>query len=97
MVTDMDFGLKNSVVLKISSVFEKFDSVEKVFIYGSRAMGNYRNGSDIDLSIKGKLTTKTFYRILHELDDLNLPHMIDLSQIEDIKNPDLIDHINRRG
>jgi len=97
MVSNMNFGLKNSVLEKISSVFEQFNAVEKVIIYGSRAMGNYRNGSDIDLSIKGDLTIKDFYRIIRDLDDINLPHMIDLSRIEDIKSPNLLDHINRRG
>ncbi len=69
----------------------------KVMVCGSRAMGNYRNGSDIDLTIQGSLTQRNFYDILHGLDDLNLPYMIDLSQMENINNPDLIDHINRRG
>ncbi|HZJ19423.1 MAG TPA: nucleotidyltransferase domain-containing protein [Pricia sp.] len=93
----MKFGLKNSVIDKISSVFEQYDGIEKVMVYGSRAMGNYRNGSDIDLTIQGSLTQRNFYDILHGLDDLNLPYMIDLSQMENINNPDLIDHINRRG
>lgn len=97
MGTDMDFGLKNSVIDKIGSVFEQYESVKKVIVYGSRAMGNYRNGSDIDLTIKGDLTRRNFYDILHGLDDLNLPYMIDLSRIENIKNPNLLDHIDRRG
>src|SRR5680860_1891310 len=93
----MKFGLKNSVIDKISSVFEQYDGIEKVMVYGFRAMCNYRNGSDIDLTIQGSLTQRNFYDILHGLDDLNLPYMIDLSQMENINNPDLIDHINRRG
>ena len=93
----MKFGLDHSVVDKIGSVFKQYPNVEKVFVYGSRAMGNYRNGSDIDLSIQGDLNREDFYSILHKLDDLNLPYMIDLSQIEKIFNEKLIDHINRRG
>jgi len=93
----MKFGLKDSVIDKISSVFERYGGIEKVIVYGSRAMGNYRNGSDIDLTIKGDLARKNFYRILQELDNLNLPYMIDLSQLENIKNTNLTDHINRQG
>lgn len=93
----MRFGLKNSVINRIGSVFEPYEKIEKVIIYGSRSMGNYRNGSDIDLSIKGGLSTRNFYSILQNLDDLNLPYMIDLSIFEDIDNSNLIDHINRRG
>lgn len=93
----MRFGLKNDDIDKIGSVFEKYENVKKVIVYGSRAMGNYRNGSDIDLTIKGNLTSRNFYDILQELDDLMLPYLIDLSKIEDIANPDLLDHIRRRG
>ncbi len=93
----MKFGLKQNVIDKIGSVFEQYGSVKEVIVYGFRAMGNYRNGSDIDLTNKGDLTERNFYDILHGLDNLDLPYMIDLSQFESIDNPDLTDHINRRG
>ena len=50
----MQFGLKQTTIDKINSVFEKYPDVEQVIIYGSRAKGNYRNGSDIDITLKGK-------------------------------------------
>ena len=93
----MKFGLKNSVIDKISSVFERFDGIEKVIVYGSRAMGNYRNGSDIDLTIKGTLTERNFYDILDGLDNLNLPYMMDISRFDLINNENLVDNINRKG
>ncbi len=93
----MKFGLKQNLIDKISSVFEQYGSVKEVIVYGSRAMGNYRNGSDIDLTIKGNLTQRNFYDIFHGLDDLDLPYMIDISQFESINNTDLTDHINQRG
>lgn len=50
----MKFGLKDETILKIQSAFIKFPGIEKVVIYGSRAKGNYRNGSDIDITLFGK-------------------------------------------
>jgi predicted nucleotidyltransferase len=79
-------------------VLSNSPDVTKAILYGSRAKGNYKNGSDIDLTVMGNaLTLKTIYKIENELDDLLLPYKIDLSIFENISNPDLIDHINRVG
>lgn len=92
------FGLKNSQISLIQSVFKKYNSIEKAVLYGSRAKGNYRNGSDIDLTLIGfGLDLTTLLKIENELDDLLLPHKIDLSIFHKIENPDLIEHINRVG
>ena len=67
-------------------------------MYGSRAKGNYKPGSDIDLTLKGKeLNLKLLNKISLELDDLLLPYTFDLSIYHHIKQPDLIDHIVRVG
>ena len=94
----MKYGLKDSTIEKIQSVLSHYPQVEKAILYGSRAMGNYKNGSDIDLTLCGEgLTLKTQFRIDDELDDLLLPYMFDLSILDDIKDPDLLDHIQRVG
>jgi len=82
----------------IQSVFGKHSGVEAAILYGSRAKGSYRNGSDIDLTLHGtSLDLSTLMKIEHELDDLCLPHKIDLSIFHKIENPDLIEHITRVG
>ena len=92
------FGLKDIHINSIQSVFKNYSSVVKVILYGSRAKGNYKNGSDIDLTLVGNaLDLSTLLKIENELDDLLLPHKIDLSIFHKIENPDLIDHINRIG
>lgn len=45
------FGLPDDTLIKFKQVFEKHPEVKSVLIYGSRAIGNYREGSDIDLSL----------------------------------------------
>lgn len=92
------FGLKTSVIEQINRVFSDHPKIEQVLIYGSRAKGNYLPGSDIDLVIQGNpLTLSQLMRIENELDDLLLPYKIDLSQLCNIDNDDLVDHINRVG
>ena len=94
----MRYGLKEETIKKISAVLAGFPEVEKTLIYGSRAKGNYKNGSDIDLTLIGPgLTLKILHRIENELDDLLLPYQIDLSIFDWISEPDLIEHIRRAG
>jgi len=93
------FGLKEITIEKICGVFAKYPQVDKAVIYGSRAKGNYKNGSDIDLTLHGgeELTQKILYKILEEIDDLLLPYTLDLSIFHDLSDPDFIDHIQRVG
>lgn len=75
-----EFGLKDEVVGKIRNVLDLFPTVTKCIIYGSRAMGNYRYNSDIDLTLEGDtITFSELLKIENELDDLLLPYQIDVS------------------
>ncbi|GAA4449441.1 hypothetical protein GCM10023189_08820 [Nibrella saemangeumensis] len=53
----MRFGLTARDLNAIRQVFANCDKAEQVIIFGSRAMGNYKPGSDIDLAIKGDSLT----------------------------------------
>lgn len=92
------FGLKDDDIHKIQAIFTESHRVEKAILYGSRAKGNFREGSDIDLVLFGKqLTLTELLSIENKLDDLYLPYHIDLSIFHQIKNNDLISHIDRCG
>jgi predicted nucleotidyltransferase len=94
----MQYGLKDHTIKVIHEVFSHYPQVEKAIIYGSRAKGNYREGSDIDLTLAGSDIDLTLqFKIENELDDLLLPYKIDLSIFHKIENSELIDHINRVG
>jgi len=95
----MKYGLQEATIQKICAVFVRYPQVEKAVLYGSRAKGSYRNGSDIDLTLLGgkDLTLDVMNKISNELDDLLLPYKIDLSIFHDISDPDVMDHIRRVG
>ena len=94
----MPCGLKRECIEKIIQIFERYDEIESVILYGSRAKGNYKPGSDIDLTLKGKgLNLSLLNKISLELDDLMLPVTFDLSLYHHIRQTDLIDHIHRVG
>jgi len=94
----MPFGLKKNIIEKINTVFAKYPQIEKVILYGSRAKGNFQNGSDIDLTIIGeRIDLLLLHKIEDELDELLLPYTIDLSIYSHIKNKNLLEHIKRVG
>jgi predicted nucleotidyltransferase len=95
----MKYGLPQSAFQKICDVLSRYPQVEQAILYGSRAKGNYKTGSDIDLTLRGgaDLTLNVIYRILDDLDDLLLPYTIDLSIFDDIGDLDVIEHIQRVG
>lgn len=96
----MRFGLEDSIIEKINSIFYQYENIEQVIIYGSRAKGNYKRGSDIDLTIvseSDQLSFSDLAKAENQLDDLMLPYKIDLSLQKQIANPELIDHIDRIG
>jgi predicted nucleotidyltransferase len=92
------FWLSKQVIQKIQSVFAQFPQVERVVVYGSRAKGNYRQGSDIDLTLYGEsLHQMIVSNVAIQLDDLMLPYTFDLSIFQQIENVDLVEHIQRVG
>ena len=93
----MLFGLDNEDIEKIKVIFKTHPAVESVTVFGSRAMGSYKPGSDIDFAIKGQLSISELLQLESELDDLLLPYTIDISLIDRINEPALINHIERVG
>jgi len=94
----MKHGLKESTE-EIREIFSRYPQVEKAVLYGSRAKGNYKNGSDVDLTLDGgdDLTMNVLYRIMDDIDDLLLPYSFDLSILKDIQDHDVLDHIRCVG
>lgn len=95
----MAFGLSESTLESMKEVFAKFQRIKEVVLYGSRAMGNYRKGSDIDITLFGDSISlnNTVYLLMDELDELYLPYTFDVSIYSRIESRDLLDHITRAG
>jgi predicted nucleotidyltransferase len=92
------FGLPDSAIDRIRGVFARHPSVSQAVLYGSRAKGSHKAGSDIDLTLHGDaLDPRELRLILEELDDLLLPYTVDLSIFALLDHPELRDHIRRAG
>ena|SRR5260221_10539269 len=91
-------GLTKETVAQIHEVLAHYPEVEKVVLYGSRAKGNFKPGSDVDLTLLGAgVTSKILGQIQDELEDGPLPYTFDLSILSQITQADLLDHIRRVG
>jgi predicted nucleotidyltransferase len=92
------FGLKRTLIEQINRVIGAYPEIERVVLYGSRAKGNYKPSSDIDLALIGdQLTELRLLELETRLDDLLLPYKLDLCRFHTLQNPSLIEHINRVG
>ncbi len=91
------FGLKSRDIEKIQNILAHYPEIEKVIIYGSRAKGNYKVGSDIDLTVIGNLEFRILMKLENDLEELLLPYKMDISVFHKINNPDLIEHIKKFG
>ena len=94
----MNFGLTDNDVQTINNIFRKFDTIDKVVIYGSRAKGNFKPGSDIDLIMEGNnLNLTLLNKVSSMLYDLPIPYIVDLSIKNTIEKKELLEHIDRVG
>ena len=94
----MRYGLNEETIDKICGVFANHPAIEQAVLYGSRAKGNFKPGSDIDLSLNGAgISSKELGDIAFELDDLLLPYSIDLLVFDHLNHAELREHIERVG
>lgn len=94
----MLFGIKAKMIEQLVQILEAHPSIEEVLIFGSRSKGNFRQGSDIDLAIKGRqLTYDDFLTLQVRIEDLNLPYKVDLIDYDKIGDPEFRSHVDRVG
>lgn len=92
------FGLKEKDLIDIIDFFKQFTAIKEAIIFGSRAKGNYKHGSDVDIALKGDIDFKTLTRIGYVLNQESLmPYKFDILTYSNITNQDLKEHIDRVG
>lgn len=93
-----DTGLTSEDIEIIHSIFRKYPSVKHVKIFGSRANGRYKNGSDIDLVIlNNDFKCEDIASIRSDFEESALPYFVDIIDYKSITNNNLKDHINSIG
>ena len=91
----MKYGLSDIELNKLREFYARY---EDIILYGSRAKGNHKPFSDVDISLVGaNLTRSRLNQIAFAIDDLLLPYQFDLSIFHKLTNMELVDHIRRVG
>ena len=94
------FGLSEEVMHTIEDAVKPFPDIEEVLIFGSRAMGNYKRGSDVDLALKGsRLTERSVSALRTFLNDAapGYPYKTDVLNYHELSNVELKKHIDEYG
>lgn len=87
------YGLSEEIIETLK-IIEKNNNV-KIYIFGSRARGDYKEYSDIDICITEEVDQKRRYKIMDDVDKIMTHHKIDLIFIKDVKNEEFIKNIDR--
>lgn len=92
------FGISQSALDMIHGILARYDTIQKVLIYGSRAKGNYHARSDVDLVIcESQVDRNLLGELITHINESDFPYTVDIQVLENIKNLDLIEHIQRVG
>lgn len=91
-------GLTQRDVQTLSEIFRKFPEIKIVYLYGSRAIGTYKQGSDIDLAIMNEdVSEKVIRAVKAEVEDSSLPYFVDITNFPMLTHKELAEHIQRVG
>ncbi|NSW92788.1 MAG: nucleotidyltransferase domain-containing protein [Firmicutes bacterium] len=95
----MNYGLSESDLDYIVKAIKKFPEIQKALIFGSRAKGNYKPGSDVDIAICGERITFDTLSSLHAvLEEYGpLPYFFDIVDYSHLEHKELKEHIDRVG
>lgn len=84
-----DFGLNDNIIKSFQNVFAKYPEIDKACIFGSRARGDFKKTSDIDIVLYGNNLTHTLNtKIFYDLENLYLIYKIDLINFNSLKDGD---------
>lgn len=93
------FGITKKSYKLLLDLFLNHPQIEQVILYGSRAKGTFKKGSDIDLAIKGKdCTAEIATRVKTTINDvLPIPYKVDVVDYESLMFMELKQKIDEAG
>lgn len=97
-MTQLIPGIDEQSQKLVLSILSAEQAIEEAVLFGSRAKGNYKPGSDIDIAIKGEAIDKNVVSALNAaFEESSLIYFVDVIAYNNITNPDLKAHIDRVG
>ena len=91
------FGISDVHLKQITKVISSFPSVTRALIFGSRAKGNYKKYSDVDICLFGEIDAFCAEKVREALNELGLIYEFDVISYNETKSAELLEHIDRVG
>ena len=88
-------GLPPRTLAQIQEVWRRFPQIRWLKLYGSRALGRQRPGSDIDLAFSSEEDCSA--ELAAAFEELPTPYLVDVTHWESLRHVGLRDHIARAG
>ena len=91
-------GLSGKELDAIALIFKKFPGIREAILFGSRAMGTFKPGSDVDIALKGQVALQDVARVKAMLEeDSPMPYLFDVVDYQTIETPAFKEHIDKHG
>ncbi len=98
MTNNEKFGLSQKSLSEVIGVIRNYMEIDEAKLFGSRAMGNFKNGSDIDIAILGDaISLSLILKLKNDFEESSLPYFVDIVNYNSISNPELKRHIDQNG
>ena len=91
-------GLSGKELEEITRIFRKFPDIQEAVLFGSRAMGTFKPGSDVDIALKGPITLQVIAHVKALLEEESpLPYTFDVVDYQAIETVAFKEHIDKHG
>lgn len=99
METNQNFGLSSRDCDTLFNIFKKYNSIQKVYVYGSRAKGTAHTGSDIDLALEvdDNENNTLILKLKTDFEESTLPYFVDIVNVKTLKKQSLLNEIKQSG
>ena len=95
----MRYGLSEEQLTEIIRLLGNYPEIEEAVLFGSRAIGTYKESSDVDIALKGEKVTASLAAKLkfYFEEETYLPFFFDFIAYSSITNEALKEHIDVKG
>jgi predicted nucleotidyltransferase len=94
----MNFGLTDNQLDEIIKIISRFEEIESAVFFGSRALNNHKEASDVDIAIKGsRVTIEIAIKVHSLLEETNIPFFFDVLNYNSLNNEELKFQIDKHG
>jgi len=91
------FGLEDKALALIKNTLSAYPEITQAKIFGSRALGNFKTYSDIDLVLFGEISLPLLATLNEKLENLPLAYNFDTKLYSQISHEPLREHIDKFG